>query len=345
MGNPLPPNPSLLGILLVAKFDADPKLIFHYPPRPGEDDASFSKYFVRTHDDVITSSSDDDSTSSSDDQSQQQVRIAKLGEDDKTEEPDIDETGSVSPEKRDGMNNLQSSPRWDDLFGYNSSLLAKLLAPPSSSHKKKFEIALDDKTFLGWPVFAKEGWRWRRRKKRRPRTSSGVIDGRPQIHDSRMSVQISENLSATSGPESESDSRAQAEQKSTRQDVDGVTSNSAQAAPNLGDGAKPEFKDKLSMFHLVFIMDPPPLEYHLRIKEMYDNVVKKLSRAMKWEQSRSSYISQEAKAISRIIKSHFKAHKLLGKSMIISCRELSLFGQVRTHRWRLSTTRYYRSPV
>lgn len=72
------------------------------------------------------------------------------------------------------------------------------------------------------------------------------------------------------------------------------------------------------MFHVVFVMNPPPLEYHLRVREMYDNVVKKLSRAIKWEQARSSYVSKEATIIATCTERHLKQNKSSGEQPILS---------------------------
>lgn len=65
--------------------------------------------------------------------------------------------------------------------------------------------------------------------------------------------------------------------------------------------------DTLKLFHVVFVLDPPPLEYHLRMKEMYHHVVKKFSRALKWEQSRSNYVSKEVAIVTSICKSFSKS--------------------------------------
>lgn len=300
-------SPCLLGVLLVARFDSDPQIIFHYPPHPGEDDSMYSKYFSRSYGDGTTSSSEDESTSSSEDESRLPLPNPETKEDNK-QDPVIDETGSASPEKQDGMTTPQRHTRWDDLLGYKSALLAKVLCPPASGHKKKFEIALDDKVFLGRPVFAKDGGGWRRRKRMRTRISNGsigeVFDGissNPDpsvVEDSDLSVQEADNSI-------ESDSMARSAVTSTPDNTGG----DLVEAHDLGnEDFKPNTEDDLSMFHAVFIMDPPPLEYHLRIKEMYDHVARKLSKALKLEQARSSYVSKEATAISSSTKRYFKVN-------------------------------------
>ena len=55
--------------------------------------------------------------------------------------------------------------------------------------------------------------------------------------------------------------------------------------------------EEMTMFHVVFVMNPPVLEYHTRIGEMYENVVKKLAKALKYEQASSGYVWNEARKI------------------------------------------------
>lgn len=192
MANPLlPPNPCLLGILLVTRFDSDPNVTFHYPPRLGEDDSWFSKYFACSFEDGTTSSSDDEISSSSDDEARTMTPNPKPEAEDRAQHPEVDEAGSVSPEKREGMATPQRHTNWDDLLGYSSSVMAKFLCPAPSTHKKKFEVALDDEVFLGWPVFAKEDGRWRRTRRRRPKTriNNEDLDRGSATDDSTIALQ------------------------------------------------------------------------------------------------------------------------------------------------------------
>jgi len=307
----LPPNPCLLGILLVTKFDSEARVSFHYPPRLGEDDATFSKYFARSFEGGTTSSSSDENSSSSGDEDRILAPTHKPEADDKAQYAELDETGSASPEKRDGMTTPQRHARWDDLLGYNSGVLAKFLCPAASTHKKKFEVALDDKVLLGWPVFAKEDGQWRRRRRRRrqTKTSDEILNQGSHDIDGEAPLQGHEDPRETSDAEAEVDCRMQSA------DVGDPAQDMMPDEPSrqIKEHSASKTKDALSMFHIVFIMNPPPLEYHLRIKEMYDNIVKKLSRAMKWEQGRSNYVSKEATAIAASTKKFLKSDKTFGE--------------------------------
>ncbi|KAL8824012.1 MAG: hypothetical protein Q9191_005374, partial [Dirinaria sp. TL-2023a] len=306
----LPPNPCLQGILLITKFDSDPKIVFHYPPRPGEDTTGFKKYFDPLQSDAAASSSDEDSSSSSEDEQKPPLLSPKDEDGQKAQDFDVEETGSVSPEKPDGMRSIKRQMRWDDIFGYNSALLAKLLCPAAAGRKKRLELALDDNIFLGRPVYSNASGSWRRQSRKRKLTKGSAAIEQQSENDRMISTHVAEDLGKPSGTDTERDDNA-----------DACTFFSAPAGePNIGDNLQagqgiPEHsetkaKDHLSMFHVVLILNPPPLEYHIRVKELYDNVVKKLSKAMKWEQVRSNYVAQESKNISSTTKRYFKAQKL-----------------------------------
>ena len=55
--------------------------------------------------------------------------------------------------------------------------------------------------------------------------------------------------------------------------------------------------NEMTMFHVVFVMNPPPLEYQARVADMYDNVTKKFAKALKYEQASTGYVWRESKKI------------------------------------------------
>jgi hypothetical protein len=53
----------------------------------------------------------------------------------------------------------------------------------------------------------------------------------------------------------------------------------------------------MNMFNVVFVLNPPTLEYQQRVKEMYDNVTRKYAKALKYEEARFQYVWKESKRI------------------------------------------------
>ena len=232
----------------------------------------------------------------------------------------MDEIGSASPEKSDGLKAVKAKLQWNDLFGHQASVLAKVLVPAVSGHKKRFEVGLNDKVFLGRPNFARPDGTWKKpRKLRRSYSKSNVTaektkDVREQENGAKIDTfDYADKDSGTSGLdtglESQSESHRDTEISKKEETIEegeptGQIPDTKSNRTSKSDILPPKKgKQKpLAMFHVVFVLRPPPLEYHLRVKEMYDNVTKKLSKAMKWEQSRSGYVAREAAVISSLTK-------------------------------------------
>lgn len=318
--HPLPPNPCLVAILLLVKTTSEPRIIFHYPPKPGEDNSHFTDMFKENpaDDDSSSSSSDDASQNSPAEISKPIEQKVETGTGKST--PEVDETGSASPEKSDGLKAVKAKLQWNDLFGYQASVLAKLLLPAVSGHKKRFEVGLNDKVFLGRPNFARPGGTWKKpRKLGRTDSKSNVTaerikDVREQENGAKVETfDYADKDSGTSGLDTgmESQSGSHRDTETSRKEETIEEGESIEQIPDTKSNgtSKSEMlppkqgKQKpLAMFNVVFVLRPPPLEYHLRVKEMYDNFTKKLSKAMKWEQSRSGYVAREAAVISSLTK-------------------------------------------
>lgn len=298
MASPLlPPNPCLVAILLVVNYHHQPRLVFHYPPRPGEDNTHFTDYLISDlNDEDNTSLNDDDSSGASDGHSSTKGKDGGKNKRDGILDVDVEEAGSASPERLGGPALMQKQSKWDDVLGYGAINLAKLLCPAPSAHKKRFEMSLNDKAFLGWPVFAKDG-NWQR-KKRPKRPRSGDLGSEDKVQSGqeqgntvkRKSIlQVDEELGESTGHETENE---------IQRPIHDAASDKREDAFKHKKGKEEYSKETLKMFHVVFVLDPPPPEYHLRLNEMYGNVVKKLSRGLKWEQAHSNYVSKEVSAIS-----------------------------------------------
>ncbi|KAL8931534.1 MAG: hypothetical protein Q9216_007169, partial [Gyalolechia sp. 2 TL-2023] len=297
----LPPNPCLVAILLVAKINWEPHIVFHYPPRPGEDNTRFTRYLAAQEKDKDGSSSTDDDSSSSHDEevaNNDKLKESKTGEN--TPELDVEEPGSVSPEKNDIWRTQYEKPKWYDFFGLGAFGLSRLLCPPSTSHKQKFEMSIDDKVFVGQPICAREGEHWRKKKektkKAKPRNSSADVD--PKVDGQAKGGAAGQQTSAQETEESADTSEHDDRAKRDTQSQEGRSSKKDVLEPSSQEKqSKPVKKELLNMFHVVFVLNPPPLEYQLRVKEVYDHVIKKFSKALRWEQARSNLVLREATAL------------------------------------------------
>lgn len=257
-------DPHLLAVLLVtqARTGTGAQVVFHYPSDPLSGPESKERGNVSPGNDE-SSSSDSDSESSSDDNDFQ----AFLSRTKPAAQPQHDER-SLKIEDEDYRDSAIKTPTqqlgkpsWEPLLGLGEEGLVSLLAPGRVWHKRKFEMDINDLVFVGRPVYARSSGTWMKRWQAKK----------------KLDVEHDTEQPSDSATESEQDqqSKAQSERQSTR-------------------------KSPLTMFNVVFVLNPPPLEHNLRVKEMYDNVVRKFSKILKWEQTYNEYVWKQSDLIQNI---------------------------------------------
>ncbi|KAH0843130.1 hypothetical protein AYO21_03421 [Fonsecaea monophora] len=275
-------NPSLLAILLVVQGRAGSgaEIVFHYPPDPLSAERPPYASESTDDDDGESSSSDSEESSSEEDFELFTRRFgsavtATQNQENQSQHSDDEDSNYLS--KRGTQDNSQWKPSWEPLLGLGEDGLVSLLAPGRSWHKRKFELSINDLTFLGRPVYAREDGFWRKPKVRRSRTAEDEV------------------------PSSE------ATISDSAQDDEGAGDEAAAIDHNSKKDhhTKERAKSQLTMFHVVFVMDPPPLEHTTRVKEMYDHVVKKFSKVLKWAQSHHDYVWEQSELLQSIRSTHF----------------------------------------
>ena len=302
-------NPCLIGIALVIKKKTEPHLVFHYPPKPGEDNSYFKSLFKSDSIDTTSSSSDDESDAEEGGLGDSQAKDAE----NKDSPPDLDEAGSASPQKGPALQQGTKRLLWNDVFGYNSGVLAKAWCPAKGCYKR-FEMSLGNNVILGRPVYAKDDGAWKRKRVAARRssdmtspTAEKAASGIRTISETLGQVnEVSVDASNLNSAETEDSGVATVEEKKGRAQPEEVMGNpDSSKTKNAEIGTK----DTLVMFNVVFVLRPPPLEYHARVKDMYEHVVKKFTKALKWEQARSSYVAKESALISSTANRVINANK------------------------------------
>ncbi|KAK4997406.1 Nitrogen permease regulator 3 [Elasticomyces elasticus] len=351
----LPPNPSLLAILLVIKSRIGPRFVFHYPqnPSPTQSHSTSTWHGGSTLSSTSSDSSgDDDSPSSASGTDSGDDGLAKDGgatsrtrrtmrsmRESEPDDEDDEDDGLGSDNERDRERRASGNSRravedresgrgeraWERVLGYATDGLEKLLSPPRGFHKRRWEVSLEDLVFLGYPVFANEegGWEKRKRKRRTGKGSEEDSDGQTgdkrdhndSLHakkDKEESVLSPRSITwgelQSSPVQSPMSALAITEQNphgTGGQDTQGKPSAASQSYSSQGATSEKSAStasgngsmDDMTMFNVVFVLNPPALEHHVRVLEMYENVVKKFSKALKFEQIRSGYVWTEAKKI------------------------------------------------
>lgn len=223
-------------------------------------------------------------------------------------------SGSGNEGDPDGRAKEEERPEWERVLGYSVEGLEKWLCPPRGLAKKRFEVQLDDMVFLGYPVFVREDGRWRKRRWKKGDREGNDSDGEGEEEggENGMHEETILHEDVTESPSTQPQ-KDEPEAKGTN-----IMSLDAMLDPNPvsqsyssqggisevnseAKSASSNDAEEMTMFNVVFVMNPPALEYHIRIQEMYDNVVKKLSKALKYEQARSGYVWKQAKQILAMV--------------------------------------------
>jgi hypothetical protein len=222
---------------------------------------------------------------------------------------DVEEdSGAASDRQEDGSGGaggLYRSP-WESLLGLPADVWEKLLSPSPAWHKRRFEVGINDLAFIGWPVFVREDGTWRKqrrkkKKKRRAEWEGGELGHNENAEDAPDDEDgdAGGNASGGGGLMAASTETLSPKQMALSEGkrASGSSSKAARSSVDCLDG---DDKDSMTMFNVVFVLDPPLLEYSMRTREVYDNIIKKFAKALKWEQARTDYVWREAQHISHL---------------------------------------------
>ncbi|RUS21510.1 nitrogen permease regulator of amino acid transport activity 3-domain-containing protein [Endogone sp. FLAS-F59071] len=185
--------------------------------------------------------------------------------------------------------------RWnyDPLLGFNVNFLAGMLSPRTSMCDKKFQLTIDDLTFVGHPT-SLTGEDFERRK------SLVVL---PQSEENRYSDDDSEythEISDSPDIGSRSPLRQQADRHGERDEhlhPNDSSDFSKRRSPKSSASPK---SSHMTQFHLVFVLSPSDLELNHEVEAIYKHVVIKFTAALRYEQLRCEYVRKETEKIMHL---------------------------------------------
>ncbi|KAF2639773.1 hypothetical protein P280DRAFT_453834 [Massarina eburnea CBS 473.64] len=358
MALPLPPSSHLHSILLVTKSRSlGPRLVFHYPPlSPSAADLSTKKaptwFAAETSTgsvvDSNSSSSDWDSSTENDGgdddieigsrtsggrgsgktvnstgQSHRGEKDGKLrpgaggawGREQSIDEEDAD-NGEGRERGKVGSGTQKGGDRdWDNVLGFKVDALEKMLCPERAFNKRRFELGVESVVFVGAPMFVRDDGLWKKMKKRRKRSAEETnmtaeeSDDEEDGHRPRPPLKKNESFIFPPGFEPGYGHGM----------VSGAPSiATSEAGSDTRSNSTTNDTPDMTMFNVVFVLNPPALEYQLRVKDIYDNVTKKYAKALKYEQARFQYVWSESKRIIDI-KQRAKERK---ESLIVTWQKI-----------------------
>lgn len=331
-----PPEPWLVAVILIVTSRGGPRCVFHTPANPDLEKLLGPNF--RRGRGANDFGSDEESQSSSDEEDEEPIgpggvgsggggtaggssagggagRTSAANVDDGTsttassaggdsqrppslnsgkvrKKADLEDSADLSALGRGSISTSYSAV-FDSVFGVPSEVWEKLLSPTRAWHKRRFEIGINDLAFVGWPVFVRDDGHWRKKSRRRKRQKPKSSGEGQQDKKEGKNGQDDDNTNPTS------DNDAPDGTQSSR-DEDNADKTDVEDNADSQTGSPESDKDTMSMFNVVFVMAPPVLEYSMHLKEMYEHVIKKFSKALKYEQDHSNYVWKEAQHILQI---------------------------------------------
>lgn len=150
---------------------------------------------------------------------------------------------------------------WERLAGFPTRDLASILTPARSYHKRLFQLSLDPLLCISYPIHVPENGKWKR-----PSSASKQPDD--------------QTVPSETDPLPPADTPKDAPKDAPRRDE-----------------ADDEKRSSMTMFNLVFILNPKKNDVKDLIDLLYTNIVKKINKAYKYSQQHSDFIWKESKRI------------------------------------------------
>ncbi|KAF6833812.1 upf0171 domain protein [Colletotrichum musicola] len=266
MAQPVLPSPTnFLAVALVINRSRDgPNFVFHYPPH-----VTLPRAQSQNHELAETSPDNDD------------ILLERLNQ---SASLDSDTNAEDQHQWSAGDDHLvtdggtQIVP-WEHVAGFPTKDLASILTPGRAYHKKLFQLSLDPLYCVSYPIHVPESGTWRKKKKK------GKLERAKSVRTEESAVLV--DVEPDKGKDDASND-AEAWHHEPKED---------------DEHQKEEPDDKrasMTMFNLVFILDPRKHEAKELIATLYLNIIKKVNKAYKYCQQHSEFVWKESKRISAL---------------------------------------------
>lgn len=269
---------SLLAILLVVNSTRGHHYLFSYPPNPKRPSNRTNNH-ERTNDFTVGSS----------------MASRNLT-------PDNDENRRPSNASKSNDNNPDIFAGRDTIFNLDVSFLADTLAPKLPLCDGKFQLSMDDLTFVGHPVSLST----------LQYDQLDQTDNHEQQNETMSPIPSSQFSSPPPPPVSQP--------PLTSPSNDMMDTNTADDNESVSDTSPGSTSIHMTLFHVVFVMTPPDLELNAQVETIYKNVILRYSSALRYEQLRCGYVQEEIEKVLGLKEEAFNKGKtsVLGYTCIIS---------------------------
>ncbi len=291
----------MVAILLITHSRSGPKLVFHYPSEPRLPSCG------NAGDAADSGNADGDIWNGNG--SVARLRRGSYGDGEVVRSTEASPTKNANDYAADGK-----------VLGISVDSLEKLLSPGRWCDRKKFEVCLDGLTFVSYPVYADPEGKWSRSHERgtdarlkdrptTPRNASGTqfADQHRIDNEREPGIIITEPTSAKSIQDF----------AHVPDSLDSRGGLSLGNSENSGSTASAFGPEPLTAFHVVFALSTSSKQHEIT-EEVYEQLAKKLSKALAYCQKQSSYVGVENRRLSQIQ----AKSKQDGTSSQIPCSEM-----------------------
>lgn len=299
----LPDSSNFLGVALVVNRSRDgPRFVFHYPPSivPARERTLAARRGAGTAGAATAADELDD-----DDNDVLLEHFTRPA------------NGTISREipgsDRLNTNSGSSSAPWEHVAGFPTKDLESLLTPSRAFHKKLFQVSLDQLYFVSYPVYVPESGIWKSKRRRKKK------DARSQTQ-----ISVADETWATSGEQA----LRPVEKATTWESQTSLATDASHEEAESGHVAgffdekdeldKEEKKSGMTMFNVVFILNPKKHEASELIDTLYSHIIKKINKAYKYSQERSDFMWKESKGILALKDKGRESSMLVAKSFLVS---------------------------
>lgn len=272
---------SLLAILLVVNSTRGHHYLFSYPPDPKR--SSLYKRNTKNGKDFTVGST------------------RMLQTEDRVDENEAEE----NDEKQDIFAGR------DTIFNIDVTFLADTLAPKLPLCDRKFQLSMDDLTFVGHPVSLSSP---------QQQTDIPMEDNTEHI-TSPLSPLSPQNIHLSpSSPQSQpSPSIFHTNEHHDTANSDQLSESSNDEKSDQEENADNESNSNrspgstsihMTLFHVVYVMSPPDLELNAQVETLYKNVILRYSSALRYEQLRCGYVQEEIEKVLGLKEEAYNKGKL-----------------------------------
>jgi hypothetical protein len=271
----LPNTDNFLGVALVINRSRDgPRFVFHYPPcllptESAKRDADGGDNVDEDDDILLGRPSREARVETGSSSALLAAELAQWNHDDHV----VTESGT------------QIVP-WEHVAGFPTKDLENILTPARAYHKRLFQVSLDPLYCVSYPIQVPENGVWRKKKDKKPQKqrlphresgSARKDDDDPFPTDAGASAR-------SGGEKGPSDA-----EKIEARDMLKPLAKSAEEAEDK--------KSSMTMFNLVFFLNPKKHEVKPLVDIMFTHIIKKINKAYKYCQQRSGFVWKESKRI------------------------------------------------